>query len=90
MLTMNEEFHLPGAIENVRDWAEDIFIVDSCSTDRTAEIAESYGAPVAIIPNGLDIPELPGEQKSKGGRMSRGSGGYLLRPRGVRRGGGLF
>ncbi len=35
MLTMNEEFHLPGAIENVRDWAEDIFIVDSCSTDRT-------------------------------------------------------
>lgn len=39
MLTLNEEHHLPGAIENVKDWAEEVFIVDSCSTDRTVQIA---------------------------------------------------
>ncbi len=50
MLTMNEEFHLPGAIENVRDWAEDIFIVDSCSTDRTVDIA---------LENGVGIVQRP-------------------------------
>jgi len=35
MLTLNEEFHLADVIENIVGWAEDIFIVDSCSTDRT-------------------------------------------------------
>ena len=50
MLTLNEEFHLPGAIENVRDWAEDIFIVDSCSTDRTVDIA---------LENGVGIVQRP-------------------------------
>lgn len=50
MLTMNEEFHLPGAIENVRDWAEDIFIVDSCSTDRTVDIAIEHGVGIVQRP----------------------------------------
>ena len=39
MLTLNEEYHLPGAIENLKPWAEEVFIVDSCSTDRTVDIA---------------------------------------------------
>jgi glycosyltransferase involved in cell wall biosynthesis len=39
MLTLNEERHLPGVIENVKPWAEEVFIVDSCSTDRTVDIA---------------------------------------------------
>ncbi|MBN2294578.1 MAG: glycosyltransferase family 2 protein [Pirellulales bacterium] len=43
MLTLNEEFNLPGAIESVKDWAEEIFIVDSCSTDRTVDIALENG-----------------------------------------------
>jgi len=43
MLTLNEEYNLPGAIENVKDWAEEIFIVDSCSTDKTIDIALEYG-----------------------------------------------
>lgn len=50
MLTLNEEFHLPGAIENVRDWAEDIFIVDSRSTDRTVDIALEQGIKVVQRP----------------------------------------
>ncbi len=50
ILSLNEEFHLPAAIENVRDWAEDIFIVDSCSTDRTVDIA---------LENGVGIVQRP-------------------------------
>ncbi len=50
MLTLNEEFNLPGAIENVQDWAEEIFIVDSCSTDRTVDIA---------LENDVDIVQRP-------------------------------
>ncbi len=50
MLTLNEEHHLPGAIENVRDWVEDIFIVDSLSTDRTVDIALEHGVTVIQRP----------------------------------------
>jgi glycosyltransferase involved in cell wall biosynthesis len=39
MLTLNEEFHLPDVIDNVKGWAEEVFIVDSCSSDRTVDIA---------------------------------------------------
>ena len=39
MLTLNEEHHLATAIMNSKSWAEEIFIVDSCSTDKTVDIA---------------------------------------------------
>jgi glycosyltransferase involved in cell wall biosynthesis len=42
MLTLNEEFHLPGVLDNIKDWAEDVFILDSCSTDKTVDIALDY------------------------------------------------
>lgn len=44
ILTYNEELHIQRCIENIRDIAKDIFIVDSFSTDRTVEIAQSMGA----------------------------------------------
>jgi glycosyltransferase involved in cell wall biosynthesis len=50
MLTLNEEFHLPGAIKNVKDWAEEIFIVDSCSTDKTVDIALEQGVKIVQRP----------------------------------------
>ena len=43
-LTLNEEEILPSALENVKDWAQEIFVVDSLSLDRTVEIALSHGA----------------------------------------------
>jgi len=46
LLTLNEEFHLPGVLENIQGWAEEIFIVDSCSTDRTVDIALQYGVKI--------------------------------------------
>jgi glycosyltransferase involved in cell wall biosynthesis len=43
IFTLNEELHLPRCIESVR-WSDDVIVVDSFSTDRTAEICASLGA----------------------------------------------
>ncbi|MEW5993344.1 MAG: tetratricopeptide repeat protein, partial [Candidatus Zixiibacteriota bacterium] len=44
MIVKNEEELLPGCLESIRDWVDEIVIVDTGSTDRTVEIAESFGA----------------------------------------------
>ena len=44
MIVKNEEELLPGCLESIRDWVDEIIIVDTGSTDHTVEIAESYGA----------------------------------------------
>lgn len=41
----NEERNLPACLESVR-WADEIFVVDSASHDRTCLIAEDFGAEV--------------------------------------------
>jgi len=46
ILTYNEEKHIRRCIESLKPIAKDIFIVDSYSTDKTVEIAESLGAKV--------------------------------------------
>lgn len=45
IITLNEERNLPRAIESLR-CCDEILVVDSGSTDRTAEVAEKYGARV--------------------------------------------
>ena len=40
ILTLNEEVNLPAALDSVKGWAENVFIVDSFGTDRTIEIAK--------------------------------------------------
>jgi len=47
MLTYNEEIHIARCIKSLQETAAKIFIVDSFSTDKTVEIAESLGAVVA-------------------------------------------
>jgi glycosyltransferase involved in cell wall biosynthesis len=42
----NEEANLPDCLASVRDIADEIFVVDSFSTDRTVAIAKEYGARV--------------------------------------------
>jgi glycosyltransferase involved in cell wall biosynthesis len=44
---MNEEANLAACLASVTDWAEEVFVVDSGSSDGTCRIAESYGAVVA-------------------------------------------
>jgi glycosyltransferase involved in cell wall biosynthesis len=42
----NEELNLPGCLESLRDWADEIVVVDSQSNDHTIPIAESFGAKI--------------------------------------------
>jgi glycosyltransferase involved in cell wall biosynthesis len=48
IITHNEEANLPRTLESVKplvaDGKSEIIVVDSGSTDRTVEIARSYGA----------------------------------------------
>ena len=44
IITRNEEQNLPFALASVRDWAQEVFVLDSGSTDGTREVAESMGA----------------------------------------------
>ncbi|MEX3955030.1 glycosyltransferase family 2 protein [Trinickia sp. EG282A] len=46
ILTKNEEKDLPGCLESVITWCDDIHVYDSFSTDGTVEIARLLGARV--------------------------------------------
>jgi glycosyltransferase involved in cell wall biosynthesis len=46
ILTYNEEVNLPHALNNVKGFAKEVVILDSCSTDKTVEIAKKFGARV--------------------------------------------
>jgi len=50
ILTYNEEVNLPACLESLKGLDCEIFVVDSGSTDRTVEIARSYGAHVVEHP----------------------------------------
>ena len=47
IIAFNEEKNIAAAIESV-DWADEILLVDSHSTDRTREIAATLGAKVLV------------------------------------------
>lgn len=55
ILTYNEEIHIRRCIENVRQFARKVYVVDCYSTDRTVEIAKELGAEVILH-------EWPGNQ----------------------------
>ena len=44
ILTYNEEKHIVRCIQNAQRFSKQVYLVDSFSTDRTKEIAESLGA----------------------------------------------
>lgn len=49
IITLNEEKNLPKALQSVQ-WADEVVVVDSGSTDKTVEIAKAYGAKVVYNP----------------------------------------
>ena len=49
ILTYNEEIHLARCLENVCSFSKKVIIVDSPSTDRTREIAESFNQQDHIV-----------------------------------------
>lgn len=46
IITLNEEKNIEAAIRSVQEVCDEVLVVDSLSTDRTCEIAESLGAKV--------------------------------------------
>ena len=40
----NEEQNIAHCLETLRGWADEVFVIDSQSSDRTAEIAARLGA----------------------------------------------
>jgi hypothetical protein len=49
IVTLNEEHNIPRTLASAQ-WADEIIVVDSGSTDRTVEIARSYSAKVIARP----------------------------------------
>jgi len=47
ILTLNEEQNIAQALRSLCGWANEIFILDSLSTDRTLETANRYGCHIA-------------------------------------------
>jgi glycosyltransferase involved in cell wall biosynthesis len=47
VLTYNEELNLPHALASVAGWADEVFVLDSISTDRTQAIAREARCTVA-------------------------------------------
>jgi len=45
ILTKNEEVNLPNCLKSVK-WSDEVFVVDSGSTDQTCSIASKFGAKV--------------------------------------------
>lgn len=75
LITLNEEANLPRTLDSVmplvRDGQCEIIVVDSGSTDRTLEIARSYGARVFIEP-------WKGFAAQKNSAIGKASGDWVL------------
>jgi len=46
MIVKNEETYLPRCLSSIKDIVDEIIIIDTGSSDRTIEIAKSFGAQV--------------------------------------------
>lgn len=46
LISLNEGHNMEGVLENLKGWAQEVFLVDSYSQDDTVEIALSYGVHV--------------------------------------------
>jgi glycosyltransferase involved in cell wall biosynthesis len=70
IVTLNEEENLPRTLASVQ-WADEIVVVDSGSTDNTVEIARSCGATVIERP-------WPGYAAQKNFAISQCTGAWVL------------
>ena len=46
VLTLNEESNLPASLRSICSWAQQVFIVDAGSTDRTRKIEKDFGVTI--------------------------------------------
>jgi (heptosyl)LPS beta-1,4-glucosyltransferase len=70
-ISLNEERDLPGFIENLIPWVDEVVIIDDGSTDHTCEIADKAGEKVHLVVS----PRLSGtyyaDQRNKGIEAAR-------------------
>ena len=50
MIVKNEENYLPNCLNSIKDIVDEIIVVDTGSTDKTVDIAKSFGAKVYYFP----------------------------------------
>jgi len=50
MISLNEAHNMEAVLENLQGWAQEVFLVDSCSADATVDIALKYGVHVVQRP----------------------------------------
>lgn len=50
ILTFNEELNLNQALSSIKGWADEVFVLDSGSVDKTIEIAKAFGCTVLCNP----------------------------------------
>jgi len=72
MIVRNEEKLLPGCLESIRDWVDEIIVVDTGSSDATLDIARQYGARVFQQPWEGDF------SKHRNYSVEQASGDWLL------------
>lgn len=75
-ISYNEEIDLPGFIDNLIDWVDEIIIVDDGSTDNTAQLAADAGDKTKLIVSPRASSEYFSHQRNKGIRES--SSDWLL------------
>ena len=72
MMVKNEEKNLPRALESIKDWVDEIIVVDTGSSDRTVEIAQGFGAKIYHHPWENDF------SKHRNQSISYASGDWIL------------
>ncbi|MDE3155860.1 MAG: glycosyltransferase [Acidobacteriota bacterium] len=72
LIARNEEVHLPRCLASVRDLVDEMIVVDTGSTDRTIDIARSFGARVFEIAWHDDFSE------ARNYSLARATGEWIL------------
>lgn len=71
VITLNEEKNLARCLESIREMAQEIVVIDSGSTDATAQIAEKFGAK-------FEFQKWPGHVAQKNIALQRCSQPWVL------------
>ena len=66
VIVRNEELNLPGLLDNLLDWIDEVVLIDDGSTDKTGQIARDAGPKVRLI----DHPMIP--EKGFAGQRNAG------------------
>jgi len=71
VITKNEEASIERCLRSV-DWADEVIVLDSGSTDRTVEISQKLGARVSVT------TDWPGYGPQKNRALSQAAGDWIL------------